>query len=350
MKPKPSIQTLKPYKTKDLNYLVKLDANEATRNILNNLKDMLPENLYLYPDNYADKLREYAAKYYNVTPNNLIAGNGSSEMIELVLKTFVDKDEVVLSFEPSFSMYRVFSEIYSAKFIPIESRAPFEMNLQALLDTAQKTQPKVIFLCTPNNPTGAIIPLRTIQTILENTEALVIVDEAYIEFYDTTKSMIQFLNKYPNLVILRTLSKAFGLAGIRLGFLIANPSLVETLNMVKAPYNLNALSQQFGIQALKQRDTILPYLQSIKDARLELYQTLKSLSINVFTSYANFLFFESTVPNLFDKLLSHGILIRRYKDKLENYYRVSIGTNEENTLFLTALKEVIENETNNTQS
>ncbi len=341
MLPKPSIRTLQPYKTKDLTYQIKLDSNEATRNILTDFKAVLPSDLFLYPDNYAEQLRQKAASHYGVEANQIIAGNGSSEMIEILLKTYIEPGDRVVSFEPSFSMYRVFSEIYAAKFIPVDTPAPFQFNINALIETIKKEHPKIIFLCTPNNPTGNVLNNEEVLKVLKSTDALVVVDEAYIEFYDTAQTMIKYLNDYPNLVVLRTLSKAFGLAGIRLGFLMANSPLIDVLNTVKAPYNLNALTQAFGTYALKQSSTVLSYLERVKELRKTLSDAMQSFGIKVYPSYANFVFFESKIDGLFEKLLAKGVLIRAFCQPLDNFYRVSIGTEEENHVFIKVLKEVV---------
>ncbi len=346
MLPKPSIRNLKPYRTKDVSYRAKLDANEATRNILTGFKEALPEDLFLYPDNYAEQLRQSAARYYDVEKDHIIAGNGSSEMIELVLKTYIEPGDIVLSFAPSFSMYRVFSDIYSATFVPVETPSPFEFDVGYFIEMIKKHHPTIVFLCSPNNPTGNVLRTEDIFNVLNATDALVVVDEAYIEFYDTSQTMLKHLEAYPNLVVLRSLSKAFGLAGIRLGFLIANKSVTDVLYTVKAPYNVNALTQAFGVYALKQTSRVLRYLDHVKALRATLFEAMKSLGISVYPSYANFIFFESTITDLYEKLLEKGVLIRRFGESLTNFYRVSIGTEEEIQLFIVALKEVLGNEKN----
>lgn len=340
MLPKKSVQALKGYQTKDITYRIKLDANEATQNVLDDFKDSLPTSLFRYPDNYAHNLRAKAAKYYNIEKENMIAGNGSSEMLELILKTYLEKDDIVLGFEPSFTMFRVFTEIYSGRYISLDTKAPFNFKAEAMIKAAETYRPKLIILCSPNNPTGQIMPVAAIQNIIENTEALVLVDEAYIEFYNPKNSMIKKLKTYKRLIVLRSLSKAFGLAGIRLGFLFANAEIIQTLNTVKSPYNINSLSQALGAFALDNPKRIQKHLEAIKTERTRILKKLQSLGINVFSSYANFIFFQSPIPNLFEKLLKKGILIRDFSGDLSAYYRVSIGTPTDNTQFIQALKEV----------
>ena len=343
MLPKASIQTLKPYRTKSLPYKIKLDANEATRIVLSDFVSAIPQDLFRYPDNYAVKLREIAAKYYGVETEHIIAGNGSSEMIELIMKTYIDTNDTILGFNPSFSMYEVFSRIYAANYIRINTDEDFTLDAQSIINAAKTHNPKAIFLCTPNNPTGKIISVADIKRILSQTHALVVVDEAYIEFYDQTETMLKYLNTYDNLIVLRTVSKALGLAGLRLGFLCSNKAIVDTLNMVKAPYNLNSLTQAFGIHAFNEITRADHYLETIKLEREWIYAALKDLGIKVYASKANFLFFKSAINNLYDKLLNEGILIRKFSGELSGYYRVSIGTKDENRCFIETLKEVVNN-------
>lgn len=340
MLPKKSVQALNTYQTKNIDYKVKLDANEATSDVLKDFKDKLPTSYFRYPDNHAQTLRQKAASYYNTKAENIIAGNGSSEMLELILKTYLEKDDVVLGFEPSFTMFRVFTEIYAGQYMPVEANEPFAFDTEAMIQAAQTYQPKIIILCTPNNPTGNILSETAIKTIIESTNALVLVDEAYIEFYNKQASMIRFLKTYPRLIVLRSLSKAFGLAGIRLGFLFSNPDIIKTLNTVKSPYNLNILTQSLGIHALDESGRVEAYLSFIKKERAKMSKALENLNIRVFPSYANFVFFKSHQTHLFDKLLDQGILIRDFKGPLASYFRVSIGTTEDNEQFINALKEV----------
>jgi len=349
MKPKPSVQTLTPYDPEVKDAAIKLDANESTTPLIANLTDNLPSTFFRYPDHNASALREKAADYYDVDVASIIAGNGSSEMIELILKTYLDYGDTVTGFEPSFSMYRIFSEIYAADYLAVKTDDPFLADPEAIIAVANRKNAKVIFLCTPNNPTGTILERDAIIRIHENTNALIVVDEAYIEFYDTTVSMSDVIHKYPRLIVLRTLSKAFGIAGVRLGFLIADTPIVDTLNKVRAPYNLNTLTQAVGIRALSQKDAISGHLKRIKKARTDLSEALSAMGALVFDSRANFIFFRSDVTNLYERLLDRGILIRRFKGDLASYYRVTIGTDEENRRFIRSMKEVTDHEKNNPQ-
>lgn len=344
---KNNIKSLTEYKPNNSPYRIKLDANEG-KNILfgdinkTGIRFSEEFDINLYPDSEASLLRTEIGKYLNINPDNIIAGNGSSEMIELVMKTFIDKDDIILSFVPTFSMYSIFSKIYSAKFVGVESNEDFFTDMDILISITKEIKPKVIFLCNPNNPTGYLTDKNEIKKLLDNVDSIVVVDEAYMEF--ASNSMIEEISQYKNLVVLRTLSKAFGLAAIRLGYMIACEDIINVIKKVKSPYNLSTISQYIGIEALKNKDKILKYVEEVKIERDYLYGELLELPLKVYKSDANFIFFKSNVDGL-DKILEkEGILIRSFSEDLEGFYRVTVGNRWENEEFLKYLKEILENE------
>lgn len=340
MKCKDSIKDLKEYKPSSLPFNIKLDANEGRSNILKDefyFKDDFKFNFY--PDSESSQLRKEIGKYLGVKESKIVAGNGSSEMIDLIMKAFVDKDDKILTFVPTFSMYYVYSKIYSANLIGVESEEDFSVDIDKLIEKEKEIDPKVIIICNPNNPTGYQISVGNIKKILEKTESLVVVDEAYIEF--TKGSMINELKNYNNLVILRTFSKAFSLAGIRLGYMIANEDIIDIINKVKSPYNLNSITQYIGIRRLEKKDNLGKYIKEVKKERERVYEELKSMNFKVYKSSANFIFFKSDIKNLSKNMAKKGILIRGFSDDLKNHYRVSIGEKEENDSFIEYIKGII---------
>lgn len=342
-----SIKNLKEYKPNSAPYRIKLDANEG-KNIffqdinIEGIKFSEKFDINLYPDSDATLLRNEIGRYLNISPDNIVAGNGSSEMIELVMKTFVDKDDIILSFVPTFSMYSIFSKIYSANFIGIKSNNDFSIDIDILIKTAEEIKPKVIFLCNPNNPTGYLVDNNDIKKLMESIDSIVVVDEAYMEFAGC--SMVEEISQYKNLIVLRTLSKALGLAGIRLGYMAACKDIINYIKKVKSPYNLNAISQYIGIEALKNKEKIIKYVDIIKIERNYLYSELLRLPLVVYKSNANFIFFKSDVNELDIKLEKKGILIRSFSGDLKGYYRVTIGKRWENEEFIKSLKEILVNE------
>jgi histidinol-phosphate aminotransferase len=342
---KACLRHLKPYQTVDLPFVVKLDANEG-QNIL------FPEGfafselaLERYPDDKAERLVNKLADELNVSPDQIVEGNGSSELIELLIKTYAEVDSTILSFEPTFSMYRIYAEMHGARFASSSLRDDFSVDVEALLQMANALKPSLVFLCSPNNPTGGQMTRRDILRIVKAVDCLVVVDEAYIEFANRNESPLLDLCRYDNLVLLRTFSKAFGLAAIRLGYLIGPQPIVASLKKVKSPYHLNALTQTVGLAALSKLEIVRTHSASIRALRSTLANDLDLLGFQVFPSEANFLWVKSPIADLFDRLAKRGILIRRYGDPYHSYYRITIGTPIENRRLIQEIKEILD-ETN----
>lgn len=355
------LRDLKEYKENTSPYKIKLDANEGANLFLQDLSNIdmnFLKDINRYPDSSAESLRVEIGEYTGVNVENIIAGNGSSEMIELIMKTFIEKGDKILSFVPTFSMYSIFSKIYGAEFIETSGQVPcsnkenqsyqyaardnFSLDMDVLIEKMKEVDPKIILLCNPNNPSGYLISKDEIKKLLENTNSLVVVDEAYIEFAEG--SMVDEIDKYRNLIVLRTLSKALGLAGIRLGYMVSNIDIINWINKVKAPYSLNSLTQAFGIAAIKNKDLILKYVEQVKMRREKLYSQLIELGVKTYPSKTNFILFYSDIADLSEKLQFKGILIRAFSEDLEGYYRVTVGDEYENNEFIKSLKEILEYE------
>lgn len=340
---KESVKDLKTYPTPRKPIEVKLDSNEGKNICLLDvcestfLQDL---RINLYPDGQSCLLREELGKYLGLPAANIVAGNGSSEMIDLIMKAFVEKGDKVLSVFPSFSMYGVFAKIYSAELVSVESRLDFSLDVNAVIRKAKESAPKAVFLCNPNNPTGYLLEKEEVEAIAKATDALLVLDEAYMEF--AYGSLAQDVTAYENLIVLRTMSKAFGLAGLRLGYLASNEGIVEAVNRVRPPYNLNALTQYLGVKALREKEKMFAYVEEVKKEREYLFCGLKRLGINAYPSDANFIFFECHVPNLSKKLEERGVSIRSFSGDLENYYRVTAGNRGENLKFLMSMEEILE--------
>ena len=342
-----NIKKLQEYKPNEDTCKIKLDANEGRNFLFKSIKEdgiKFPEgfDINVYPDNDAALLRDEIGKYINVDPKNIVAGNGSSEMIELIMKTYIDEGDSIVSFVPTFSMYMIFSQIYSANFIGVESNEDFSVDMDKLIQKVDEINPKVIFLCNPNNPTGHLVKKDKIKKLLDNIDCILVVDEAYIEFAEG--SMVDEILNYENLIVLRTLSKALGLAGIRLGYMVTNEDIIRTINKVKSPYNLNSISQYIGINALKNKDRIAEYVKDVKIEREFLYNSLTQLSFQVYEPNGNFIFFKSDIKDLDAKLEEKGILIRAFSDRLNNFYRVTVGEGWQNKEFIKSLKEILKDE------
>lgn len=341
MKEKQSVKELQPYVVNPIVCSVKLDANEGSKDLFKDLVKQLGEEFYLnvYPDDSYIDLKKAICNYVGCKTSNICVGNGSSELLDLCIKTFVDRDELILSLDPSFAMYSIYAKIFDTKYIGATSDDDFVINTDKVIDLIKEKDPKVTIICNPNNPTGSMIKKDDVIRIIKSTDNIVIVDEAYMEFGD--ESVVEEIENYKNLIVVKTLSKAFSMAGIRTGYLIACEELVNTVEKVRPPYNLNSISAFLATKALEKKDKMIAYVKGIKKEREKVYKSLLDMNIKVFPSGANFLFFHSNIKNLEDKLIREDVLIRKFGGKLDNHYRVTIGTVDENNEFIKAMKKFV---------
>lgn len=332
---KPSLSSLNAYTPNQQAKTIKLDANEANYNIAS---IAIPKELFYhrYPDSLASDLTEKLANKYNLSFEELLVGSGSSELLELVVKSFVSPNEVVLSLSPSFVMYEKYARYYNATFETFSLSQGGLLNIELFLETINQFNPKVIFLATPNNPTGTSIKKTDIIKILNNTTALVVLDEAYIEFLGEDASMIEEINNYPNLLVARTFSKAYGLASLRVGYMAANKTLVNQLKRVKTPYSVSQLSLTLASNALSNNDATNQYIAMVKKNKAILKDALSKINMFPFHSDANFLFLRTSFP-LASYLEKYNISIRAFPN---DYYRITIPSDKELQPLLLALKEV----------
>ncbi|MFH1375535.1 MAG: histidinol-phosphate transaminase [Patescibacteria group bacterium] len=321
-----------------------LDANENSLGSV--LGDVQKIELNRYPDPLSENLRKKLAQYAKVKPAQVLVGNGSDEIIWLLLLGFVENNEEILTFTPTFSMYKVFAELAGLKVRELPLEKDFTLNVAKLL---KKVSPKtkIIFLCSPNNPTAQTIPVSDINKVAKNFKGLVVVDEAYIEFAPR-KSCQSLLRKYQNLVILRTFSKAWGLAGLRTGYALGNPEVISALAKVRAPYSVDALSQALAEKALTKCQQMEIMAKKIISERERLTKQLWELGLIVFPSDANFLLVKFpakvTASRVYKKLVDNfGIVLRDFSAKpgLKNCIRVTVGSGDENRKLIAALGKVL---------
>lgn len=341
MKEKQSVKELQPYVVNPIVCSVKLDANEGSKNLFKDLVKQLGEEFYLnfYPDDSYIDLKKAISNYVGCKTSNICVGNGSSELLDLCIKTFVDRDELILSLDPSFSMYSIYAKIFDTKYMGAESEENFVINPDKIINAIKENDPKVTIICNPNNPTGSMIKKDDVIRIIKSTDNIVIVDEAYMEFGD--ESVVEEIENYENLIVVKTLSKAFSMAGIRTGYLLASEELVKTVEKVRPPYNLNSVSAFLATKALGEKDKMLSYVKGIKKEREKVYKSLSDMNVKVFPSGANFVFFYSDIKNLEEKLVKEDVLIRKFGGKLDNHYRVTIGSEDENNEFIKAMKKFV---------
>ncbi len=328
----------------------KLDTNESPWDIPSRVREALVKeimdgsNFNRYPDSNSTLLREAIGEYCNVSSKQVVVGSGSDELIQMLVTAFIDKGDTVVFPTPSFSMYKIFTLIAGGRPVEIPLGIDFKYNVEDIKSAICKYGSKLVFLCSPNNPTGNIIGTNDVLEIAQNFDGIVVVDEAYGEF--TQKSTINLIDKCPNIIVLKTFSKALGLAGLRIGYSISTPALAKQISKVKPPYNINSFSQKAAIITLENLDIVKKRVYEILKQREFLYQALINIpGIKVYPSEANFLLIH--VPNgdsTWQKLIEKGILVRNFSQNpyLKNCLRVTIGDQIANQALVDALKEIME--------
>lgn len=314
-----------------------LDANE------NSFGSPLPQNYNRYPDPLQLPLKEKISSIKGVPVQNIFLGNGSDEAIDLLFRIFCEpgKDNIII-FPPTYGMYEVCAEINNIEVKKILLTTSFQLDLDAI-EASVNENTKLIFVCSPNNPTGNSINRTDIEVLLNNFNGIVVIDEAYIN-YARQKTFIPELTEYPNLVILQTLSKAWGLAGLRLGMAFAGQPLIDYMNKVKYPYNINSATQQLALEALGNISSVNNWTKRTVDQKEFLQAELLKLSITqtVYPSDANFILVRLTgAKKIYEYLSAKGIIVRdRSKVMLcDDCLRITIGTPEENKQLIEALKQ-----------
>ncbi len=328
------LNELKPYNPNQIDASIVLSANEST-NYLFEDGVSFEKDTSKYPEANGDSLRLKLAEKWNLEKENFILGNGSTELLELVVKTYVNESENIVSFAPSFSMYDIYSKIYNANLLKVQIESDGTMNVDTLIKVANDSNAKLIFLCTPNNPTGGILSKEEVLKVLTNTKSILVVDEAYMDFSYDSETVISLVNNYDNLIVARTFSKAYGLAAFRLGYIVSNKSVIDDLLSLKLPYNVNQATIEVGKKALSYNKEVTDFIDSTIKRRDEFIAKLTTLPINVYPSKGNFVFVESDI-DLYQVLLQNDILIRSFQD---GTYRITIGTKSQMDMIYNILKE-----------
>lgn len=334
-----NIQNLKPYSSARDEYsgdaMVFLDANENPFN----------EPYNRYPDPLQKKLKQKISELKNLPANQIFLGNGSDEPIDLLVRAFCEPGiDNIISINPTYGMYQVAADTNDIEVIKVSLTAEFELDSKQVLQAANKNT-KLIFLCSPNNPSGNSLNKKEMLEIIRKFEGLVIVDEAYIDFAPG-KSLLPEIEKFGNLVILQTFSKAWGMAGIRLGMAFATPEIIHILNKIKYPYNINILTQKKALELLDNKEQVDIWVKKLIEEREKMAKYLAKLHFvtKVYPSDANFLLVSmNDARRIYEYLVDNGIIVRdRSKIHLcDNSLRITIGTMDEDIVLLQALKDYI---------
>jgi histidinol-phosphate aminotransferase len=312
--------------------MVFLDANENPFNT----------SLNRYPDPYQSKLKSKISSLKQVDISQIVLGNGSDEIIDLLIRLFcVPYKDKVMTFPPTYGMYKVTAELNAIGIQEVHLNENFQLNVKEVLEQIT-ADTKVIFFCTPNNPSGNTLNRKEVISILNHFKGIVVIDEAYQDF-STETSFVDLLQDYNNIVVMQTFSKAYGLAGARLGMCFTNPEIVNYLNKIKPPYNINSLSQREAIKRLSSQDSVQKEIELLVSERQKLEEALTHLSWvkHIYPSQANFLLVKVDDANSrYKQCLDHNIVVRNRhtQPNCKNCLRFTVGTPEENALLLQTLK------------
>jgi len=346
---KARVRELKPYSLTPDRGLIKINQNENPWDAPARVKERTIEALRSrawsrYPDFVPASLHERLAHFSNWTPDGIVAGNGSNELIQALLMVTVGEGRRVLISEPTFALYRQISTVLNGDIVSVPLKDDFSFDIPALIDAIKQHAPAVTIICSPNNPTGSVVTDLELERLLEATDGIVAVDEAYFDFSGhSTRSL---LSLHRNLAVFRTFSKAMAMAALRVGYLLADPALAKEVSKAVLPYNLNAISQAGAETALDlYEEELRPLVDAIVAERNRLFVALSQIEGLVpVASRANFMIVKSAIKpkSVFNELLQRDILIRDVSGypMLSDYFRVSVGRPEENEALITALREI----------
>lgn len=329
-----NILQLQPYISfrdqNEFNAPVMLDANESPFGECNR-----------YPDSTQKRLKNRLAGLKKVSPSQIAIGNGSDELIDLIIKIFCEpKKDAILMMNPSFAMYGFYAAINENKVLKLDLDENFEIVKENFLKAAEDPSLKIFFLCSPNNPTGNSV--EDIEFYLQNFNGIVVVDEAYIEF-SGKKSSLELLDKYPNLIVLQTFSKAWGIAGARVGMAYASEEIISLINTVKAPYNVNVLSQELILKTLENENRLRENVNRILEEKTWLEQQFEDVACisKVFPTDANFFLIKmENIDSVYTRMLEEEILASRRDPAIPGCIRINVGNREENEKLINLLKSI----------
>ncbi|MDQ1651184.1 MAG: histidinol-phosphate aminotransferase [Cryptosporangiaceae bacterium] len=348
---RPELRGLTPYGAPQLDVPVALNTNENSYPVPEPVVESIvaavrseASGLNRYPDREATALRSALAGYlgHGLGTANVWAANGSNEVLQQILQTFGGPGRAALGFTPDYLMYPLLARGTGTRWIDGRRNTDFSLSAERVAKQVAEHQPDVVFLCSPNNPTGTALSLDVLDAVLDTAPGMVVVDEAYAEFARAgTPSALTRLPGHQRLVVTRTMSKAFALAGARVGYLAADQAVVDALRLVRLPYHLSALTQAAARAAIAHAGALLSTVEAIKTQRDRIVAELDTRSLAVIPSDANFVLFGGLADNraVWQGLLDHGVLIRDVG--LPGFLRVTAGTPEETTTFLAALDDVL---------
>jgi len=300
-------------------------------------------NLNRYPDPYQIELKTALSKIKGIEEEKIFLGNGSDEIIDLCFRVFCNpRVDKALTFTPTYGMYSVSASVNDVEVISVPLNGSFQIDLKKTEPLFSDKNLKLVFICSPNNPTANSMKLDDIEYIINKFEGIVVVDEAYIDFSDNP-SIINLVSKYPNLILMQTFSKAFALAAVRVGIALSDPRIIKFFNKIKPPYNISTLNQKAALKKLSQRDQFKNRVIRIKKERVRLSAILSKMEIveKVYPSDANFLLVKVKNADLiYNSLVDKNIIVRNRSKIIDNCLRITIGKRSENDILVKALKDL----------
>ena len=343
--PRPGLRDVAPYESPQLDVEARLNTNECPYPLPDGFGDDLAKavrdlSLNRYPDREAGALRAGLADLTDHPFEGTWAANGSNEILLQLLQAYGGPGRRVVVFEPTYALHSRLAWVTRSDVVAVRLEPPWTIDARHVAE-AWAGDPSVVFACSPNNPTGNVQPEETIRELVAREHTLVVVDEAYIEFGGD--SVAPLVRRHPNLVVVRTFSKAFALAGARVGYCLASRDLVDDLRRVRLPYHLSSLNQAAGLVALAHREDAVRILDAVREQRDRILATLPSMGAGTFPSSANFVLFRppKQAREVWRGLLDRGVLVRDLTELVPECLRVTAGTREEVDRFLSALEEVL---------
>lgn len=336
-----NVKNMKPYSSArdefqgDAVGLIFLDANESP----------FKTDVHRYPDPYQQKVKEVLASQKGLKTNQILLGNGSDEVLDLIFRVFCNPGkDAIITMPPTYGMYEVLANLNDVAITEVPLNSKFEIVVENVLG-AQNTAHKLLFICSPNNPSGNALGQHNIDQLIAGFNGIVVIDEAYIDF-STQSSFLKKLNQYPNIIVTQTLSKAYGMAGIRLGVCYASEEIITVLNRIKPPYNVNKLTQEKALSRLLAYEDVQTEIIQILRNRTQLLAALEKITFikKIFPTDANFILVKVDDANLrYQQLLEKGIVVRNRTTQLHcgNCLRFTVGTTEENKTLIDALKSLL---------
>lgn len=341
------LKSIEPYEPETGEYPIRLDANESCFDISEKFGDVISEavkkvEFNRYPDPTAKKVTEAFAEFYGLKPEHCTAGNGSDELISLILSSFLDKGDTVVTLSPDFSMYAFYGFINELKIKNMPKEDDLKIDVGKVAEFCNNNDVKAIIFSNPCNPTSLGVRRQDIIRLVKNVFCLVIIDEAYMDFWG--ESVLDTVEEFDNLVVLKTCSKNMGMAALRLGFAVSGDTISTALKAAKSPYNVNAITQAAAAAVLRHKPMIMEYTAEIVHSRKMLQSAVTELAERYFTiekvydSVTNFIFIKTPkAKEIYNKLIQRGVSVRY----MGSYLRVTAGTERENHIFLKEFKEVL---------